>query len=215
MTVINLFIPANLSGTFLPRSPWLTMLIQHPAISESIVNEADVHDVRMAQGGDDHAFTRIVYRHQQAMARRLWRFTRDPRVLEELVQETFVEAWAGLSGYQGDAPFEHWLTRIATRVGYRHWKTRWKQGQSTHDDALDRLPAPPTSHAASIEVAEYVHHLLAQLPPRDRLILTLLYLEQCTPDETAHRTGWSHMMVKVQAHRARAKLRKLIEQTES
>jgi RNA polymerase sigma factor (sigma-70 family) len=51
------------------------------------------------------------------------------------------------------------------------------------------------------------------MPPRDRLVLTLRYLEQCDVAETARRTGWTRTMVKVQTLRARNKLRKLIEQS--
>ncbi len=62
--------------------------------------------------------------------------------------------------------------------------------------------------------SEYVDYWLGQLPPRDRLVLTLTIVENCTIAETAEQTGWSQSMVKVQAHRARAKLRKLMEETE-
>jgi RNA polymerase sigma-70 factor (ECF subfamily) len=52
--------------------------------------------------------------------------------------------------------------------------------------------------------------LLAQLRPRDRLVLTLRYLEGCDVAETARRTGWTRGMVKVQAVRAKKKLEKLV-----
>ncbi len=55
------------------------------------------------------------------------RFTRDERMLEELVHDVFVEAYFSLDGYRGDAPFEHWLQRIATRVGYRYWTRRGRE----------------------------------------------------------------------------------------
>jgi len=58
-----------------------------------------------------------------------------------------------------------------------------------------------------------LHQILAQMAPRDRLVLTLRYLEQCDVVETARRTGWTKTMVKVQTMRARNRLRKLIEQS--
>ncbi|MHC4546704.1 MAG: RNA polymerase sigma factor [Planctomycetota bacterium] len=66
-----------------------------------------------------------------------------------------------------------------------------------------------TSHAAAL-----VHRLLGQLPPRDRLVLTLRYLEECDVAETAQRTGWTKSMVKVQTWRARKKLEKLFTEAE-
>jgi RNA polymerase sigma-70 factor (ECF subfamily) len=41
-------------------------------------------------------------------------------------------------------------------------------------------------------------------------VLTLLYLEQCTVAEAAELCGWTQTMVKVQAYRARNRLRKLL-----
>jgi RNA polymerase sigma-70 factor (ECF subfamily) len=52
---------------------------------------------------------------------------------------------------------------------------------------------------------------LAELPPRDRLVLTLLHLEELDTQAIAERLGWSRTLVKVQAFRARQKLRKLLE----
>jgi RNA polymerase sigma-70 factor (ECF subfamily) len=62
------------------------------------------------------------------------------------------------------------------------------------------------------EAGELLHRLLQELSPRDRLVLTLRYLEELSVKETAARTGWSQSMVKVQAHRARGRLEKLFEQ---
>jgi RNA polymerase sigma-70 factor (ECF subfamily) len=61
-----------------------------------------------------------------------------------------------------------------------------------------------------VTAAEAVHETLAQLRPRDRLVLTLMYLEEHSVAEVADLTGWSETMVKVQAWRAKRKLRKLL-----
>jgi RNA polymerase sigma-70 factor, ECF subfamily len=139
------------------------------------------------------------------------RFTRDPRLLEELVQDVFVEAYFSLGGYRGDAPFEHWLQRIATRVGYRYW-TRRRREPATVDVHLHE-PEVEVSDSAR-ESREEVAVALEQLAPRDRLVLTLLYLESRSVAEAADLAGWSETMVKVQAHRARKRLRKLLETKE-
>ena len=148
-------------------------------------------------------------RHQGAVAGRMWRFTRDPRQLEELVHEVFVEAYFSLSGYRGRAPFAHWLNRVATRVGYRFWKRRRRADRAAAPladwDTVAAEPPPPA------EAGELLHRLLGQLGPRDRLVLTLIYLEGHSVAETTDLTGWSRTLVKVQAHRARKRLRALLE----
>jgi len=180
--------------------------------SERVLNDTDRQDIEAAQGGDPDAFARLVRRYQQTIAKRLWRFTRDRTTLEELVQESFVQAWMSLAKFRGDAPLLHWLMRIATRVGYRHWKTDRRRHERHDELPIDTLTThdPPSPD----EAAQYVDYWLGQLPPRDRLVLTLTIVEGCTTAETAEQTGWSQSMVKVQAHRARAKLRGLMEETE-
>ncbi|MBN2131176.1 MAG: RNA polymerase sigma factor [Sedimentisphaerales bacterium] len=177
----------------------------------------DADDIEQTRQGDPDAYQRLIERHQEHVGRILWRFSRDRGVHEELVQDVFVEAYLSLGTYGGKAPFEHWLARIATRVGYRYWKERARQKQvepfsveewdqvAGDEDLLETLEPD--------RAADLLHRLLEQLPPRDRLVLTLRYLEECDVAETARRTGWSKTMVKVQALRARNKLRKRIEQS--
>ncbi|MFG0247404.1 MAG: RNA polymerase sigma factor [Phycisphaeraceae bacterium JB051] len=175
------------------------------------MNLVDMQDIQAARDGDHQAYGRIIKRHQQAIAKRLWRFTRDRLELEELVHETFVQAWQSLHTYKHQAPLRHWLMRIATRVGYRYWKQRWRYAQIDDDAAQHLQVADNLDEQATDEVADVVHHLLSLLPPRDRMVLTLCYLEGQSHQQIAQQTGWSVVMVKVQAHRARTKLRKLAE----
>jgi RNA polymerase sigma-70 factor (ECF subfamily) len=113
----------------------------------------------------------------------MWRFSRDPGVCEELVQEVFVEAYLSLSSFRGEAPFLHWLRRIGSRVG-------------TIDPSV---------------AAEVLHSLLARLPRADRLVLTLMYFEQCSTRDIAEQMGWSRAVVKMRAFRARRKLKTIAE----
>lgn len=177
---------------------------------------ADLEDIEKTREGDPDAYQRLVERFQDHVARILWRFTRDRALHEELVQDVFVEAYLSLNTFRGHAPFEHWLARIATRVGYRFWKEKAKRkeaqtfslaewDQAVDDDAIRNIEAD--------QAADLLHGLLEQLPPRDRLVLMLRYLEGCDVAETARRTGWTRTMVKVQALRARDKLKKLVERS--
>ncbi|MBN1360695.1 MAG: RNA polymerase sigma factor [Sedimentisphaerales bacterium] len=179
----------------------------------------DAEDIRQSRQGDSDAYRRLVERYQDHVAQILWRFSRDRSIHEELVQDVFVEAYLSLNTYHGRAPLSHWLARIATRVGYRYWKEKarqkaaepfsleeWDQVAADDDEMLDRIEPD--------RAADILHRLLAQLPPRDRLVLMMRYIEGCDVAETARRTGWTKTMVKVQALRARNKLKKLLERSE-
>jgi RNA polymerase sigma-70 factor, ECF subfamily len=175
-------------------------------------------DVRAACKGDGLAYARIIRSYQQTVARRMKRFGRTQNDIEELVHEVFVETYFSLPKFRADAPFEHWLQRIATRVGYRYWKREHKRRR------VDELPLQYAEHIAAVEensgldaseAAKVLTALLDQLSPRDRLVITLLHVEGHSVEETAQLTGWSSAMVKVQAYRARGKLRRLTETSQT
>lgn len=182
-----------------------------PLDAEESAATADVADIRETLAGDGVAYQRLVARHQQAVGDYLWRFTRDQREWEELVQDAFVEAYFSLSSYARRAPFEHWLKRIATRVGYRYWKRQYRRREETLQLVAEELPVADDGVSSAREAAEVVHRLLAELKPRDRLVITLSTLEQRSVAEVVELTGWSKSMVKVQLHRARQRLAKLCE----
>jgi RNA polymerase sigma-70 factor (ECF subfamily) len=199
---------------------WLAAMSAQPAESSAQAQarqeEADIRsdmpDVRASLAGDGEAYARLVRRYQAEISAYMWRFTRDRGQWEELVHEVFVEAYLSLRGYRGEAPLMHWLRRIATRVGYRWWKTKTRRQAETplelHD--WDQVASAESPDAA--EAGAMVHAVLDRLPARDRLVLTLLYLEDCSVAQAAELAGWSQTMVKVQAFRARKKLKKLLEQ---
>jgi RNA polymerase sigma-70 factor (ECF subfamily) len=191
------------------------LALQAGAVGED-AGPGDGPDVRAALGGDGDAYARLVARYQQPIGSYMWRFTRDRVQWEELVHDVFVEAYLSLRGYRGEAPLLHWLRKIATRVGYRWWKrrTRQKAEASLELQEWDQVAAADLRIDAAREAGQQVHALLATLPARDRLVLTLLYLEECSVAEAARLCGWSRTMVKVQAFRARKKLKKLLERGE-
>ena len=169
------------------------------------VDHQDEADIAASLAGDEEAFARLVRRHTPAVTSLLWRFTRDRGRCEELVQETFVEAFFSLRRYRGRAPLESWLRRIATRVGYRYWRNRDRAGSSVPLAELE--VAAPEAEADPALAAQIVHALLARLPAAERLVLTLLYFDNCDTKEIAARMGWTRAMVKVRAYRARRRLR--------
>ncbi len=171
----------------------------------------DIEDVYLSRNGNHEAYKRLIERYEQAIAKTMWRFSRDVLTHEELVQDVFVEAYLSLMTYKERAPFLHWLRKIATRVGYRYWKEQAREHSKKHftlqewDHVLSQSP----DQISNEQAAEIVHNLLEQLPPRDRLVLTLRFVEGCSVEQVAYRTGWTRGMVKVQTIRAKRKLKKM------
>jgi len=162
--------------------------------------------IRASLSNDDASFAKLVGRYEAAIAGVLWHFTRDRLVLEELVQDTFVEVYFSLRRFRKGAPFFPWLRTIATRVGYRHW--RRLRREKDHEALLAEQHRTPLQKPS--DNAEYVYRTLELLDPKDRLVLTLQYFEGCSTREIAQRTGWTLPVVKVRAFRARKKLKALL-----
>ncbi len=176
----------------------------------------DADQIRSALEGDQAAYARLIEAHQSAIGDYLWRFTRDSNVHEELIQEVFVEAYFSLRGFRGEGRFRHWLKRIATRVGYRYWKRRVRHRRQVQlpEESWTAMAHKEETAVEANEAGRLVHALLEQLPPRDRLVLTLLYLQGHSVTEAAELAGWSRTMVKVQAFRARRKMQRLLKGVE-
>jgi len=174
----------------------------------------DWHDAQACQAGDNDACARLFRRHQADVTRQMWRFSRDPAVCQELAHEVFVEMYLSIGRYRPRAvPFVHWLRRIATRVGYRYWKQQARRQRQVPLGDFDRAvtAAAPGDPAAA---AALLHALLARLAPADRLVLTLMYFEECSIAEIARRTGWNRLALKMRAHRARLRLKEVIERAQ-
>lgn len=173
-------------------------------------DEDDLCDVAAIRRGDEQAFARIIVRHERAIQVQMSRYTRDATLRRELVQEVFVAAYYALPGFRGDAPFSHWLRRIATRTGYRHW-TRESRLRRVSAAAESAHRTPISTEPSNEGAAALLEHILAHLAPKDRLVLMLHYLESCPVAEIAAQCGWSETLVRVRLHRARIRLRKLID----
>ncbi len=174
----------------------------------------DISDIKNTLDGDDEAYKRLIERHQKQISSMMWRFSRDIGIHEELVQDVFVQVYLSLHTYKQKSPFTHWLCRIATRVGFRYWKTRASKAKlkTISLEDWDQASSVAAENLKPNEAGEILHRMLSKLPPRDRLVLTLRYLEQQSVNQTAESVGWSVPMVKVQTWRAKNKLKKLFEQ---
>ncbi len=199
------------------RQPRLSH-VQARAVSdanqETAEDAIDWEDIQASLGGDQDAFARLVARYQQLIAGYMWRFTRHHSLWEELIQDVFVEAYVSLPTYKRRSPWSHWLKCIATRVGYRFWRQRQRREPEVALDESTLAVAVVDHECSATDAAELVHFLLGRLSPRDRLVMTLSYLESHSIQQIAELTGWSSTMVKVQMHRARKRLKTLCSELE-
>ena len=166
--------------------------------------------------GDDGAFTELTRRHKGRVFGVASRFASNAAELDDICQDVFIQAYFKLRQFRRDSPFEHWVLRITTHKCYDYLRKRRRHEPASSVDALlesgyePRAAEPPAPHPD----LERLHAALAQLSAKERLVITLLELEERSIQEIAKLTGWSIANVKVRAFRARAALRKLMENPE-
>jgi RNA polymerase sigma-70 factor (ECF subfamily) len=149
----------------------------------------------------DAMAARMLVDHFYPLVIKIVRSHRPRRMAEEdLAQEIYLKMFNRLAQYHGrdGVPFGHWLSRLAV---------------TTCLDALRAEKRRPEWRWADLQDAErewleyFVEKLLALLPVEDRLVITLLDLEERSIAEISELTGWGKSMVKIRAFRARRKLR--------
>jgi RNA polymerase sigma-70 factor (ECF subfamily) len=180
--------------------------------------------LRRIEQGDEIAARELLHHFYQFVLK-LVRAHLPRRISEEdLVQMIFIKVFHKLGQYAARMPLEHWISRIAVNTclnALKAEKTRpeWRLGDFTEEIAagIEKLAATEIDAASNDDVTtakKLVAALLAQLSPEDRLVITLLHLEEKSVEEIHALTGWSRSVIKVRAFRARAKMKRMLGQRE-
>jgi RNA polymerase sigma-70 factor (ECF subfamily) len=174
--------------------------------------------INQAKNGDKSAFMKLVSKYNPRVLSTASRFGRDPEEVRDLAQDIFVELWQGLPGYNHSAPFEHWLSRVATNRCLRYLRKNYIRrsleviGLVSHrDEKVDPIDDESVRVRNASEARDILGLALRRLAPKDALAITLKEIEGRTIAEIARDTGWSQGSVKVRTHRARQKLRSILE----
>jgi RNA polymerase sigma-70 factor (ECF subfamily) len=187
-----------------------------PSAFRSVSDDAELLQ-RIRNGAHDE-FAELVRRHQSRVFAILYRYERDHQRLEDLAQETFLKVWRSLAQFDARAPFQHWLSRIAVNVALDHLRRQKRVRNEIGfpelgDDALEWLHTEDGDRAiAAAEARAILDAAMRELSVHDRLVLTLLEIEERSVKEISALTGWSGVTVRVRALRARARLKKVLQQ---
>ena len=168
--------------------------------------------------GDAASFEPLVKKYSPRIFGTARRYARREDEVQDIVQEIWMKSFQKLGSFRGEAPFEHWLMRLAVRTCYDFLRAHQRNRESSftdltepEDDWLERFAADPAGAPEDAAAAkQLIDRALEQLSPPARMVLTLLEIEDRPVKEIAQLTGWSVPLVKVRAFRARAELRKIL-----
>ncbi len=176
--------------------------------------------LRRIAAGEEQAARELLH-HFHPFVLKLVRAHLPRRVSEEdLTQMVFIKIFQNLHRYSAKAPLAHWISRVTVntclnelRAEKRRPEWRLADFDAETSATIEKIARTESDVGAEDDTREakaLLERMLRKLPPDDRLLITLLHLEERSVEEIHGLTGWSHASIKVRAFRARARMKKMI-----
>src|SRR5712691_8462509 len=181
-------------------------------------------DLELAQRiatGDKHAFELLMRRHNQMLYRTARSILKDEA--EDAVQEAYLLAYRGMSGFRGDAKLSTWLVRIVVNeaIGRARKRSRGAEiiqlsGETQEDrEAVEEnvnqtLPEQPEHAARRAQTRRLLESKIDELPEAFRTVFVLRALEELSVEESAVALGIPEATVRSRFFRARGLLREAL-----
>ncbi len=187
--------------------------------------ENDKALVARARKGDRRAFDLLVLKYQHRVQRLLARYIRDPELVFDLAQETFIKAYRALERFRGDSAFYTWVYRIAVNTAKNQLASDARGGYmvSLNSGGSDESDEPmmepealrdgrtPEALAATEELKAAIDRAISALPEDLRTALTLREMEGLSYDEIAAVMDCPIGTVRSRIFRAREAIEQSIE----
>lgn len=166
-------------------------------------DEAIIQLVRAGRGQE--AFERLVPAYRRRVFGLAYGILRDRAAADDLAQEVFVKLWQVLPRYDGRAKLSTWIYAITRNAAVSAARAR-RRALSLSDagvaEEAESLAAEPAAEPADPQLRRHIE----ALPEKQRLAVTLYYLDERPVEEVAAMMGMPANTVKTQLHRARASL---------
>ena len=195
-----------------PHSIW------PPATQRATPLKAPQYDYQLARkvaDGDMQAFEELYSRYHRRLYNLCLRMTRSSAEAEDLTQEAFIQIYHKIGSFRGESALITWLYRLTTNQVLMHFRKHsvWRE-QTTADG---ETPEPVIANAATPSHMPIVDRLaldsaIAKLAPGYRIVFILHDVEGYEHSEIAAICGNSVGTSKSQLHKARMKLRELLQQ---
>jgi RNA polymerase sigma-70 factor (ECF subfamily) len=150
----------------------------------------------------------------------LYRFVRsqvpDDVTAEDVTAQVFFRALSSASTFRNEGSYQSWLFRIAHNsiVSWRNSKSNGLIVMDHVPDSVDPDPSP-IAKAITDEEGSLVRQKVEELPPAQREVVALRYLQDFTIEEIARVTRRTRGAVRILLHRARSRLRRDLEGKEA
>jgi RNA polymerase sigma-70 factor (ECF subfamily) len=173
------------------------------AVSDVSVDERAL--VRRVATGDRSALESLYHRYYPRLASFLWRSIGRREGVEQLINDTFIEAWRGSCDCrEGSLAVSTWIFGIAYRKALEHLCQQWSSAAWTNQRRSSEEFIDPVNDT---EMSEWLRQGLGTMPFEQRSTLILAYQMGCAPEEIAAITSAPIGTIKARMLRARETLR--------
>ena len=197
--------------------------MRQPAIEAAEISAAEAGDlalVRRALARDPNAFRTIIKTHNQRLYRIARGVMRNDAEAEDVVQEAYMRAFASLDAFRGEASFSTWLSRIVINEALGRLRKRRRIVAMPENLEARIIPFPlndlnpgddPERAMAQRQILKLVERATDSLPDVYRSVFVARVIEGLSIEETADLLGVRPETVKTRLHRARALVRKALD----
>ena len=176
--------------------------------------ETDLELVRKAAGGDAAAFESLYHRHNRRVYSLCLRMLGNPAEAEDVTQDVFVQLFRKSGSFRGDSAFTTWLHRMTVNQVLMRFRKKGVKLESTSDDGdfADVVQAG-TERPSRMPIVDRIalDRAITELPPGYRAVFVLHDVEGYEHEEIARQLGCTIGTSKSQLHKARMKLRTLLD----
>lgn len=170
--------------------------------------ELDDDQLASRAAHDFDAFATLYRRYLCVVYRFVRSQTPDDATAEDLTAHIFFKALSSAGSYRGEGTYRAWLFRIAHNTISSYRSTRKRSAVTVRDLPEEADPAPcPATTALVQDARDVVWRTVSELPPTQREVVALHYLDDLSIAEVASITGRTRGAVRILLHRAREKLR--------
>lgn len=176
--------------------------------------------IQRLKQGDIGGLEFLVARYQVKAVRTAYLITRDAGLAEDVVQDSFLQAFRAISGFDSTRAFEPWFLRSVVNATVKMMQRSARQVEAG-DDADESLFAELAlrvesveEQVESIEFEDQIWDAMQKLSPRQRAVIVQRYFLEMSEKEMAEETGSAVGTVKWMLNAARERLRGLLERSE-
>jgi RNA polymerase sigma-70 factor, ECF subfamily len=184
---------------------------------EPISDTGTSSDFVLAQAaakGDMKAFEEIYNRHHRRVYSLCLRMMQNTAEAEDLTQEAFIQLYRKIGSFRGDSAFTTWLHRLTVNQVLMHFRKRTVKYEKTTEEGETPVQiVRGTENQAKMPIVDKIalDKAIALLPPGYRNVFVLHDMEGYEHEEVARILGCSVGTSKSQLHKARLKMRKLLQ----